>query len=85
MNFIQKNMVKSITSEQLVKNLIQGPDNEYEYRIHINGILYSTRWLTYDSKTQKIGESFNWFHYDYWYSISEFIETYSCRRWVRDR
>ena len=78
-------MNKAISTERLIQFLIQNKDNEHEYRIHINGILYSTRWLTYDSKTQKIGESFNWFHYDDWYSISEFLEVYSCRKWVRDR
>lgn len=77
-------MNKVISTEQLVQSLTQDKDNEHEYRIHINDILYSTRWLIYDSKTQKIGESFNWFHYDYWYSIPEFLEVYSCRKWVRD-
>lgn len=78
-------MNDSITTKQVIENLIQDPNNEQEYRILIARILYSTRWLIYDSKSQKIGESYNWFHYDYWYTLSEFLEDYSGRKWIRDK
>ncbi len=79
-----KKMKKVISTKELVRALIHDKDNEQEYRTHVSGILFSTRWLIYDSQTQKIGESYNWFHYDCWYSISEFIDIYSNRKWVRD-
>jgi hypothetical protein len=78
-------MKEVISTKKLVQNLIQKPNEEHEYRTCVTGILFSTRWLIYDSKTQKIGESYNWFHYDDWYSIPEFLEVYSYRKWVRDR
>ena len=73
-----------VTDENFIDREVETTNLVWNFVSLSNTIIISPRWLIYDSQTQKIGESYNWFHCDCWYSISEFIDIYSNRKWVRD-
>lgn len=70
-----------ITTKQLLEKLQKKPNNEYECRRHLGGILFSTHWFIYNPQKKLFGDSSNWFHYDGWYSENEFLECYANSWW----
>ena len=72
-----------ITTEQMLKDLKNDPDNEHEYRHYICSCLRSTHWLIYNSKKERIGHSSDWNHYD-WYTEEEFLDYHKNEWWHRD-
>lgn len=75
--------VKWISTEQLIENLLNEPDNDQEYRRHIGGILFSTHWCVYDSKRGQFGDSTDFFEYE-WFTQEELLDCYAGARWHRD-
>lgn len=71
-----------ITTEQVVKNLMQDPNNEHEYRRYLGKILRSTHWFIYDSEKGLFGDSTN-IEYD-WFTKEELLELYKGAFWHRD-
>lgn len=71
-----------ITTEQVVKELMNAPDNEQEYTRCLGGILRSTHWFIFDSKRGLFGDSIN-IEFD-WFTKNEFLEAYSGALWHRD-
>lgn len=74
---------KWITTEQMLENLKNDPDNEQEYTHYLGGILRSTHWLIYDSKKSLFGDSTDWDNYG-WYTETEFLEAFAGHWWMRD-
>lgn len=71
-----------ITTEQVVKELMNASDNEQEYTRYLGGILRSTHWFVFDSKRGLFGDSIN-NAFD-WFTKKEFLEAYSGALWHRD-
>lgn len=71
-----------ITTEQLIENLMQDPNNEQEYHRYLGGILRSTHWFIYDSKKGLFGDSTN-IEYD-WFTQEELLDCYEGAYWHRD-
>lgn len=71
-----------ITTEQMVKNLQEDPDNEHEYRRYLGGILRSTHWFVYNSRKRLFAHSYN-IEYD-WYTKEELLDSFKGAWWHRD-
>ena len=84
-NFVAKMIMEKnnwITTEQMLEDLRNDPDNEQEYTHYICGLLRSTHWLMYSSEKDQYGHSMN-ISYD-WYTKEEFLEIYAGHWWRRD-
>lgn len=73
---------KWITTEQMLEDLRNDPDNEQEYTHYICSMLRSTHWLKYSSEKGLYGHSMN-ISYD-WYTKEELLEIYAGHWWRRD-
>ena len=72
-----------ITIEKLIEDLKLDPDNEHEYSRNLGGILHSTHWFVYDSGKELIGDSTDWYRYN-WYTETECLSYYTGTWWHRD-
>ncbi len=77
------NEKKWITTEQMLDELKNEPDNELQYTHYLGGILRSTHWLEYSSKEDKYGNSTDWNDYA-WFTREEFLELHAGEWWMRD-
>lgn len=75
--------IKWITTEQMLEDLKNDPENEQEYTHYLGGFLRSTHWLIYDSKKNLFGDSTDWSNYG-WYTKGEFLYAFAGHLWRRD-
>jgi hypothetical protein len=74
---------KWITTEQMLVDLRNDPNNEQEYTHYLGGILRTTHWLEYDSEKDLFGDSTDWGNYA-WYTEAEFLSDFAGHWWHRD-
>ena len=74
---------KWITTEQMLEELKNDPDNEHVYNLSlVVGLLSSTHWFVYDSEKHLFGHTTAW-PYD-WLSEAKILEHYSGCMWRRN-
>ena len=74
---------KWIKTEQMVEVLKAEPDVEQQYCHYLGGIMRSTHWLIFSPEKNLIGESTDWYEYD-WFSEAEFLAFHSREWWMRE-
>ena len=74
---------KWIRTEQMLEVLKSEPDVEQQYCHTLGGILRSTHWLEYSSKTNLYGDSTDWNEYT-WYSEAEFLAMHAREWWMME-
>ncbi len=74
---------KWITTEQMLIDLRNDPDNEQEYTHYLGGFLRTTHWLEYNSEKDLFGDSTDWGNYA-WYTEIEFLSNFEGHWWHRD-